>query len=187
VGADVSKNATHARRLAGGKCQQCGSRDRLDGRVLCVECAETKAEDQRQRIKKRRDRGMCATCGKKRSGAKFSCVACREKGRARQRVAGPKHRKKIRDAVFGHYGGYMCRCCSLNVAVVLSIDHVDGGGCQHEKEIGKLGGRLYAWIVRHGFPSGFQVLCFNCNVGKYRNGGICPIHGTDLRTVGTEE
>ena len=24
------------------------------------------------------------------------------------------------------------------------------------------------------FPEGFQILCFNCNAGKHRNGGRCP-------------
>lgn len=24
-------------------------------------------------------------------------------------------------------------------------------------------------------------LCYNCNVGKYRNDGVCRIHGSDLR------
>lgn len=23
-------------------------------------------------------------------------------------------------------------------------------------------------------PEGFQTLCYNCNIGKHRNGGICP-------------
>jgi hypothetical protein len=28
--------------------------------------------------------------------------------------------------------------------------------------------------VKHRFPAGFQVLCLNCNHGRFRNGGICP-------------
>jgi hypothetical protein len=27
---------------------------------------------------------------------------------------------------------------------------------------------------KHGYPEGFQVLCMNCNWGRYRNGGVCP-------------
>jgi hypothetical protein len=32
--------------------------------------------------------------------------------------------------------------------------------------------------VKQGFPDGFQTLCFNCNVGKYKNGGVCPHQST---------
>lgn len=37
--------------------------------------------------------------------------------------------------------------------------------------------KTYAWLVRHNFPEGFQVLCSPCNVSK-SNGLACRIrHG----------
>jgi ABC-type uncharacterized transport system substrate-binding protein len=33
---------------------------------------------------------------------------------------------------------------------------------------------FYKWLARNGYPSGFQILCMNCNHGKSRNGGVCP-------------
>ena len=30
------------------------------------------------------------------------------------------------------------------------------------------------WLKDNGYPSGFQVLCMNCNHAKYRNGGVLP-------------
>jgi len=36
------------------------------------------------------------------------------------------------------------------------------------------GNRIHRWLKKHKYPDGFQVLCFNCNVGKYLNKGTCP-------------
>lgn len=36
---------------------------------------------------------------------------------------------------------------------------------------------MYRWLKKQGFPKGdFRVMCFNCNLGRQRNGGECP-HG----------
>lgn len=51
----------------------------------------------------------------------------------------------------------------------LSLDHIDGKG-SHTQSLRK---HLYHWIKSNGFPAGFQVLCFNCNLAK-RAGTACP-------------
>lgn len=94
-----------------------------------------------------------------------------------QKTARPKHSKKVKDRVFAAYGGYFCKCCGETEPFVLTIDHISGGGGLHARELGGLGGKLYEWLIKANFPTGFQVLCFNCNVGKYRNKGTCPVHG----------
>jgi hypothetical protein len=66
---------------------------------------------------------------------------------------------------------------------MLTLDHVYGGGAADERQLGSLGGRLYRHLKRSGFPPGFQVLCYNCNVGKYRNDGTCPLHQNKLDEV----
>lgn len=82
----------------------------------------------------------------------------------------------LKDRVFAAYGGYICRCCGEREYHFLSIDHINNDGAAHRKEIGeKRGGRkFYNWLIKNGFPNGFQVLCMNCNWGKARNGGVCP-------------
>src|SRR5260221_360879 len=47
----------------------------------------------------------------------------------------------------------------------LSIDHINGDGSKHRKEIGG-GGKIYKWLINNNFPSGFQVLCIPCNLHK---------------------
>jgi len=79
-------------------------------------------------------------------------------------------RKKSRKLVFENYGK-KCECCGESNIKFLTIDHINGGGRKHRKEIK---GHLYSWLVKNNFPNGFQVLCYNCNCGKRINNGICP-------------
>lgn len=89
-------------------------------------------------------------------------------------------RAAIRDEVFSAYGGYRCACCGEEEKKFLTIDHVNNDGAKHRKELGTLIGRggtaFQSWLRKNEFPPGFQVLCYNCNCGKARNGGICPHH-----------
>jgi hypothetical protein len=72
--------------------------------------------------------------------------------------------------VISHYGG-KCACCGEDRIEFLALDHIDGKGHKHRTEIHP--GGIFAWLIKHGFPSGFRVLCFNCNwsFGAY---GYCP-------------
>lgn len=76
-----------------------------------------------------------------------------------------------RQQVLDHYGR-QCACCGEDHEVFLVIDHIENDGSAHRQVIGKGAAALYRWLVRHGFPPGFQTLCFNCNFAK-SNGG-CP-------------
>lgn len=82
----------------------------------------------------------------------------------------------LREQVFAAYGGYKCSCCGETEPMFLSIDHVNNDGAEMRKNgVHSRGGSpFYQWLRKNGFPDGFQVLCMNCNVGKHRNGGICP-------------
>ena len=81
-----------------------------------------------------------------------------------------------KDHVFAAYGGYKCNCCGETESMFLSIDHVDNNGAQ-ERKSGLYSGSgygFYRWLRKTGFPPGYQVLCMNCQVGKHKNGGVCP-------------
>src|SRR5438128_3119483 len=71
---------------------------------------------------------------------------------------------KVRNEVFDHYGR-RCACCGESELAFLSIDHEAGGGNQHRKSIGiKAGVHFYRWLRKQGFPTGYRVLCHNCNM-----------------------
>lgn len=81
-------------------------------------------------------------------------------------------------AAFEAYGGPFCACCGERELIFLTMDHVNGREDVGHK--GMLSKDLYLWLARNNFPEGFQVLCFNCNHGKYLNGGECP-HRSKLK------
>ncbi len=113
--------------------------------------------------------GLCTRCGKVEAVlGKVRCIPCEVMIRNNVRRA----KDKLRDDVFCAYGGYRCACCGEREPKFLSIDHINGGGQKHRKVIG--GGNFYTWLRKYNFPSGFQVLCHNCNLGRSLNGGICP-------------
>lgn len=99
----------------------------------------------------------------------------RENPEKRQRNARAYY-YRLQDECITAYGGYECKCCGETEPMFLTIDHVNDDGAQHRKELGRkaAGIRLYQWLKANGYPGGFQVLCSNCNHGRYRNGGVCP-------------
>jgi hypothetical protein len=95
----------------------------------------------------------------------------------RLRALNAERRKVVTKEVMAEYGG-KCVCCGEANLGFLTIDHVYGNGTQHRKEIfgdRKAGIHMYRWLKKQGFPKeGYQVMCFNCNLGRQRNGGSCP-------------
>lgn len=89
---------------------------------------------------------------------------------------------------YEHYSGGnpKCACCGELNYKFLSIDHVNQDGRESRMAIGgrnDFGGHLLARALRlAGWPSGFQILCMNCNMGRARNGGICP-HVAPVKTM----
>lgn len=102
------------------------------------------------------------------------CKQCGAKLRQKHAKRAADNRKLwsriLRAEVLAAYGG-RCRCCGETESVFLAIDHVKEDGATHRRQ---LRGNLYLWLKRQGFPQEtFQLLCYNCNRGKYEL-GQCP-------------
>ena len=67
----------------------------------------------------------------------------------------------------------VCSCCNENEIDFLSIDHIDGRKYLKNEEKKLVGPRLYRFLIKNNFPSGYQVLCYNCNSAK-SDRGFCP-------------
>lgn len=85
-----------------------------------------------------------------------------------------EYMQRERYACLSHYsnGAPRCACCGESEIKFLGIDHVAGGGTKHRREIaGRMS--ISRWLKKHGYPSGYRVLCHNCNLasGFY---GACP-------------
>ena len=83
------------------------------------------------------------------------------------------YRQKARNIVLEHYKP-ICNCCGEKEKIFLTIDHINGNGNKHRKIVNNVSGGIAGWIIRNDFPKGFQILCMNCNFGKFKNGGTCP-------------
>ena len=77
-----------------------------------------------------------------------------------------RYKQRVKRLVLDHYGG-KCECCGEDSLDILTIDHINGGGKHHRREIGvKTSIGFYRWLRENDFPPGFRVLCFNHNCGR---------------------
>lgn len=76
-----------------------------------------------------------------------------------------RHRRKLKTEVLTHYSNDGCICvkCGYSDIRALTIDHINGGGRRHVREITKrCGSEMYRWLKKNDYPVGYQTLCFNC-------------------------
>lgn len=110
-----------------------------------------------------------------------TCIPCSAASKERRRMffVGEPYlwirrswHKRLRAEVLNAYGN-RCSCCGINTSEFLAVDHVNGGGKRHRKELGSSGTSFYLWLRRNGFPNICRLLCHNCNHarGIY---GYCP-------------
>lgn len=107
----------------------------------------------------------CVYCPRPRDGDRRTCLYHTEYAR--------NYRAEVKLDVLRHYSGLevpACALCGKTDLDVLVIDHINGGGCQHRKDIGIKGGGhgFYQWLRRNGYPPGFRVLCNECNWKEWR-------------------
>lgn len=97
------------------------------------------------------------------------------KSRPQRRVNANRNNQECRIEVLSHYSGGKpkCKCCGERTDQFLTLDHINNDGNIQRRELGQRK-PMYRRLRRLGFPAGYQVLCWNCNCGRAKNGGICP-------------
>ncbi len=158
------------------RCRKCGERKPLRAFVLASKteakhntCRACLAARQKERVEQSR-------MWIRRYAEQWRRQSCDIVERARRFIAGEDHLTsyyRLRHQAIVAYGGYRCACCGLTEALFLTIDHVENHGTAHRRQVGAASS-FYQWLRDEGYPPGFQVLCSNCNFGRYRNGGVCP-------------
>ncbi len=72
--------------------------------------------------------------------------------------------------VLTHYGNgkLVCVMCGESRLACLSIDHINGNGCQERKKFGGngYGYKFYRYLKKNDYPKGYQTLCMNCQFCK---------------------
>jgi len=156
-----------------GKCIQCTlaySRHRYQQRKKEFILS---AKTRRQKLL---NANLCVCCGKINQMIDSQhCEKCREK----KEVVRKKRHALLKKQAFEHYGGAACACCGESEMWFLTIDHINNNGAAHRKQIKGL--YFYRWLQKANYPKGYQVLCWNCNLGRYFNKGICPHKERNLK------
>jgi len=150
----------------------------------CCDCKQTlPLELFIQRKRRQRDGTVtlgwhcyCKPCQSRRTNAwhKQKRAECRGLRPAPSQIAQKKRRRRMRELIFQAYG-HSCACCGEARYEFLAVDHINGGGRQHRKTLGKgdSGNRFYQWLINNKFPAGFRILCHNCNQARGHY-GQCP-------------
>ncbi len=86
-----------------------------------------------------------------------------------------QHHNALRLEILHYYSkdSMQCACCGEDILYFLAIDHINGGGNKHYKELIEKGTTLDQYLINNNFPPGYRILCHNCNssLGAY---GYCP-------------
>jgi hypothetical protein len=139
----------------------------------CSDCLQDLPLDAFMPSALKRGTAQCRACRKAYSAARYR----ENPERGKQQSA--LYAKRVRLAALRAYSqdGPTCACCGEVREEFLAIDHIDGGGNEHRREIGIRGKGFFLWLKREGFPPGFRVLCHNCNCSRGYS-GYCP-HETE--------
>ena len=82
--------------------------------------------------------------------------------------------RSVKKDVMAHYGS-VCACCGENNIAFLTIDHInDDSHIEKAHRKHRLKGESLYRFLNKSYPDNVRVLCFNCNIGRYNNKGICP-------------
>jgi len=147
------------------KCSKCKVNDRkiLSNGNVCNWCDECQSKQNSKYYKEHKEKVL----------AKNKKWAEENRQQAYNNNTKSRSKRRMKCIEFYSGGKLECECCKENHYEFLTIDHIEGGGTQHRKDIGNGGQALYSWVINNGFPDGFRVLCYNCNscLGHY---GFCP-------------
>lgn len=158
------KNAAGAKvaaetRMDAGLCRNAHAgeqRPAKEGCTLCQECIDKLSATSSEHYERRKEEGTCYYCSRKPMKGHVLCKHHVTKY--------AEYRLQLKLDAFNAYGGPQCVLCPEADVTILEIDHIDGGGNAHRREIKATSGTpFYQWLRNNDYPKGFRVLCPTCN------------------------
>lgn len=153
-----------AERKKNGICRDC-SAPIEHGYANCERCRQAGSGRSGKRMLLLAQTGECLSCKGATGRLHSRCEQCAE----RIRQYHTAKRRRLLEEILTYYGK-LCACCGESELMFLTIDHINNDGASQRRMNGH---RDYSRI-RKTWPSDLQILCYNCNMGKARNGGRCP-------------
>ena len=152
-----SKALYHKRR-ENGLCVKC-QLPVEPGKHCCSTCLVSDRYKRRTKVKKYKEAGLCA-CSRPIENPQYkSCDTCHE---ARKKCS-----RTLKGLVLEAYGP-VCKGCGETEPGVLQIDHINGDGSKHRKQLKEQSIGIYQWLKDNNWPAGFRTLCANCNWRAHR-------------------
>jgi hypothetical protein len=167
-------------------------------RNICKTCHKKNVSKRREVLQ---SKGLCVLCPRPAEEGSPTCADCKK--RNLQRYYNNKgaytsqqreRRQRLKLEALVAYGGAICTCCAERHTEFLTIDHINEDGAAHRRQLAldrgwntdarsMAGSQMYFWLKQNNYPSGFRVLCFNCNFAKSHGG--CP-HERERATIAQE-
>ncbi len=103
------------------------------------------------------------------TGVESRCKSCRNTRHAKYYSSYyPKYSDALRKETFRTYGNTECAVCNISDIGVLTLDHINNDGPALVRIGQPRGGlSLFQYLRYRSYPTGFQLLCHNCNWRKY--------------------
>lgn len=146
--------------------------------------------EKRREIKRQREiDNLCVYCGidtpvSDKKGCK-NCLDKKSKSTSKyvkeNKDKTSQYRLLTKHIVIEKYGGE-CNCCGEKQILFLTIDHKNNDGNLERKKEKISTFSFYLKLKKEEIREDLQVLCWNCNLGKSINNGICP-HQEIKRTL----
>lgn len=166
------------RRLAvieayGGQCARCGE---AIPEFLTVDHIDESGAAHRRSVSSSTFYTWLKSLGYPKDNYQLLCMNCNF-AKGHKRSSKVVWRQRLRLELVNAYGG-RCACCGETTPEFLTVDHIDGNGAEHRRQLGvakTFGGiPFYRWLKKQGYPQGnSQLLCMNCNLAK-GHFGVCP-------------
>lgn len=119
-------------------------------------------------MKSKQDKYIKAWRAKNRDKIRTKRAEYYQKNKDKVLVQMKKRREQVKlDVIRAYSPDLSCCICGVSFVEFLAVDHINGGGRQHCRELGNHGShRFYLWLQKNGYPNGYRILCHNCNL-KY--------------------
>ena len=155
-------------------CSRCKKSHDSQKYAVCDPCRAKCKVDNKARYEKMKEEEICTRCrikpGMIKKRRHFMCLECTQESDRKWR----KWRDDVYQGVIDQYGG-KCACCGETSLKFLTIDHINNDGYKEKGgNKGNRGGYSFYKRIRDNHRDDLQVLCYNCNCGRHRNGGVCP-------------
>lgn len=128
--------------------------------LVCIKCGSSLIDNWLESRKKRNYK-ICKQCVRIDNNDRYT------KNKNKYLKTYKNKRVEIKAKVFEYYGG---KCYICGDKDNLSLDHIDGNGRRHRREVLSTdsGSDFYKWVLKNK-PDNIRLLCFNCNCATDTN------------------